>query len=109
MAAHDAGLNPTRRRLAGWLDDWRHWLDLWLDCGVAAPGPEARAALQRWVDSAELAGWRQPLALARTLLDEGRAPAERADALLDLMLWQQTAQRCHDADGLAAAGEPPTR
>ncbi|MCB1805694.1 MAG: hypothetical protein KDJ99_23135 [Candidatus Competibacteraceae bacterium] len=89
--------------LQHWLDNWEQCLDLWLECGAATPSPQARQRLQDWAELSASAGWHEVQALAAVLLDPGAAATAKADALLDLLSWQQCARRIIEANQLQAS------
>ena len=92
----DSAIDP----IADWLDRGERCLGLWLACGVATPTPTATAALQHWLGEAETAGFEKMIKHAQRLLIAETPVAEKADALLDLMVWLQSLQRVHTAKQL---------
>ncbi len=81
--------------IENWLRDGAHCLELWLACGVATPTPQAVAALQNWLAAAEMAGFQQIIEQTQILLSTQTSIAQKADALLNLMVWQQSLQRTY--------------
>ena len=83
-----------------WLDQWERWLNLWLECGGSTPSPQAIQCLRDWATSCETAGWAEAGVQAEVLLANDSTATAKADALLDLMTWQQAARRIHQAQRL---------
>ncbi len=94
MASSHLDLNDV---IKNWLHDGAHCLELWLACGVATPTPQAFAALQTWSAAAETAGFEQMVEQTQALLSTQTSVIQKADALLNLMVWQQSLQHTHTA------------
>ncbi len=83
--------------IENWLHDGAYCLELWLACGMATPTPQAVAALQTWSAAIETAGFKQMLEQTQMLLSKQTSITKKADALLNLMVWQQSLQRTYTA------------
>lgn len=83
--------------IENWLQDGALCLELWLACGVTTPTPHVIAALQTWSAAAEAAGFQQIVAQTQILLSAQTTNAQKTDALLNLMVWQQSLQRTYTA------------
>ena len=86
--------------LQDWLRDGQQCLDLWLECGVSTPSPQAQRQLQNWAQHSETAGWTEVNDLAHKLLNAAHNERQKADALLDLLVWLECAMRLVEANRL---------
>lgn len=92
--------SPDTDLIEHWLEDGAHCLELWLACGVSTPTPAAKAALQHWSAAAETAGFAAVVESAQCLLSSESSSDEKADALMDLLVWQLSLQRTYTAKRL---------
>gem|GEM_PF-6486012 len=80
-----------------WLRQWAEWLDLWIESGSDAPGESAIAALKTWAENKPTSNFEAIEALLNVLLSSHASRAERADALLDLMVKHRAMRRIRQA------------
>ena len=96
------GPGHTMDPLGQWLEQGLCWLADMQAAGLAAAGMPLLARGRAWADRAELLGW---AALARrmdSVLDPAGCSRERAEALLDVLVWVTTAGRLQ-----ACEAQPP--
>ena len=100
MASPDFEIESVIDPINSWLQQGSHCLELWLACGVATPTSAAKSALHDWLSAAETAGFEKIRAHAQCLLLAETSTDQKADVLLDLMVWLQSLQRIYTAKQL---------
>jgi len=106
-AAHPRLTPPSSPGLEAFLARWRETLERWLAAGTAVPSDAARCALARLLAEEATAAWPEVRRLGEGLASaEGK---EAAAALLDLLVWLETAERLSDAERIAVAGSAQGR
>ena len=73
-----------------WLNEWESWLDMLLSCGTDTLSVAAREAIHQWQQYLPTQGFESVTQAVIRLQNQNSSRAERAQALLDLIVWQRT-------------------